>query len=199
MKAKKEVYSTVPEKKSGFFFQGKPFSRRIINNEEGFVLVLSLMVLVVLTLLGISASRTSVIEVQIAGNDNKLKMDFYKREAAAHEMAQLLENEENPEKLKAARTSFVWLSASDIDAQTEKEKLLEGGEAWKYKSAHSELSDTDAHVDVDMAALDYGVVKGDKGTSLKLSESRVYFYKLIGKTTRGGQEKMIELGYKKRY
>lgn len=169
-----------------------------LNNEEGFVLVLSLMVLVVLTLLGITASRTSIIEVQIAGNDNKLKMDFYKAESAAHEMAQRLENEDNSERLKAARTPFVWLSASDIDPQTKKEKLLDGGN-WQHKSSESVLAGVDPHVSVEMAALDYGVVKGEKGTSLKISESRVYFYKLIGKTTRDGREKMIELGYKKRY
>jgi hypothetical protein len=174
-------------------------SSGIVKNEEGFVLVLSLMFLVVLTLLGITASRTSTTEVRIAGNDNRIKMDFYKAEAAAHEAAQRLENEHDANKLKAARTPFVWLSASDIDPQTEQESLLEGGDEWKHKSAESKLSGIDPQVTVEMAALDYGVVKGDQGASLKLSETRVYFYKLVGKSTRDNREKMIEIGYKKRY
>ena len=199
MKKKYEKYRAVVDKKNGLGNWRRLFPGEIINNEGGFVLVLSLMVLVVLTLLGISASRTSVTEVQIAGNDNMLKMDFYKAEAAAHEMAQRLENEENGDKLKAARTPYPWLSSSDVDTQTEEEKLLAGGEEWEHKSAESELSDVDPHVDVEMAALDYGPVGGDKATSLKMSESRVYFFKLIGKTARGEREKMIEIGYKKRY
>ncbi|CAK8721919.1 PilX N-terminal [Candidatus Electrothrix aarhusensis] len=165
----------------------------IVNNEEGFVLVLSLMILVVLTLLGISANRTSLIEVQIAGNENIMKMDFYNAEAAAHEMAQRLENEENPNNLKAARTSFPWLSTSAAE-----EKLLKGGDEWENKSDESQLS-KESQATVEMAALDYGVVKGEKGGSLKSSETRVYFFKLIGRATRDKREKMIEIGYKKRY
>lgn len=177
----------------------RELSTGIVNNEEGFVLVLSLMILVVLTLLGISANRTSVTEVQIAGNDNIMKMDFYKAEAAAHEAAQRLENEHNADKLKAARTPFVWLSLSDVDSQTKEETLLGGGDTWEYKSAGSELSGIDPRATVEMAALDYGVVKGGSGASLKLSETRVYFFKLIGRVTRDNREKMIEIGYKKRY
>lgn len=173
---------------------------RIVGNEEGFVLVLSLMILVVLTLLGISANRTSITEVQIAGNENVIKMDFYKAEAAAHEAAQRLENENDANKLKAARTPFVWLSASELDPTTNDEVLLGGkDEEWDNKSSDSKLANIDPQVDVDMAAVDYGVVKGEKASSLKMSESNVYFYRLIGRVTREERKKLIEIGYKKRY
>jgi hypothetical protein len=198
MSIKNMIRRNMPIKKVCDAGEGEELNAGIVNNEEGFVLVLSLMILVVLTLLGISANRTSQIEVQIAGNENIMKMDFYKAEAAAHEMAQRLENEHDANKLKAARTPFVWLSASDVDPKTEKERLLEGGDEWKAKSAASKLS-VDPQATVEMAALDYGVVKGGEAASLKLSETRVYFFKLIGRTTRDKREKMIEIGYKKRY
>lgn len=165
------------------------------GGEDGFVLVLSLMVLVILTLLGISATKNSVIEVQIAGNDNMAKMLFYSAEAAAHEAAQRLENERDENRLKAARTPYVWLSEAG-NAET----LLKGGDShWtETVSEASKLSGAN-NVTAALAALDYGVVKGEQGNSLRLTETRVYFYKLLGRAVRDNQKKIIEIGYKKRY
>ena len=52
-----------------------------IQNEEGFVLITGLMILVILTLLGIAATRNTSIELQIAGNDKLHKETFYAAEA----------------------------------------------------------------------------------------------------------------------
>ncbi|MCI5221300.1 MAG: hypothetical protein D3924_01110, partial [Candidatus Electrothrix sp. AR4] len=83
----------------------------VIENEQGFVMVLSLMVLLVLTLLGISSNRTSFTEIRIARNDNVAKMIFYNAEAAAREVGQRLENESDGSRLKASSpSSFSWLS-----------------------------------------------------------------------------------------
>ena len=70
-----------------------------IDNENGFVLVVALLMLVVLTIMGLSASTTTQIELQISGNERVAKDLFYKAEAAAYEAAQLLENE-NVQNLK---------------------------------------------------------------------------------------------------
>ncbi len=51
------------------------------RNEKGFVLITSLMILVVLTLIGIAATRNTSIELQIAGNDRLVKETFYAAEA----------------------------------------------------------------------------------------------------------------------
>ncbi|MGD8548459.1 MAG: pilus assembly PilX N-terminal domain-containing protein, partial [Desulfobacterales bacterium] len=53
-----------------------------IRNEEGSVIVLSMVLLVFLTILGISATRTSSIEVQIASNERNALQNQYKAEAA---------------------------------------------------------------------------------------------------------------------
>jgi hypothetical protein len=127
-----------------------------------------------------------------------MKVDFYMAEAAAHEAAQHLENERDANKLKAARTPFVWLSASDIDSAINDEVLVAGDDdIWELRSIDSKV--TDQQVDVNLAAVDYGVVKGDQAASLKLSETKVYFFKLFGKANREGRKKIIEIGYKKRY
>ncbi len=48
------------------------------RDESGFVLVLALLMLVMLSLLGIYATTTSVFELRVAGNDRASKRTFYK-------------------------------------------------------------------------------------------------------------------------
>ncbi len=47
------------------------------RSEEGFVLVTSLMMLVILTMLGLATIMTSTVELKIAGNDRVHKKTFY--------------------------------------------------------------------------------------------------------------------------
>ena len=52
------------------------------KNEKGSVTVLAVVLLMLLTLIGIAATTTSSIEVQIAGNELRHKLAFYSAEAA---------------------------------------------------------------------------------------------------------------------
>ena len=51
------------------------------KKEEGSVLVVALLILALLTVIGISATRTSEIELQISGNAKTHKTSFYAAEA----------------------------------------------------------------------------------------------------------------------
>lgn len=53
---------------------------KIINNEEGFVLVAAMMVLAVLLLIGISATKSTNIEQQVSANDRLEKQEFFNQE-----------------------------------------------------------------------------------------------------------------------
>ncbi|MHB8791510.1 MAG: PilX N-terminal domain-containing pilus assembly protein [Desulfobulbaceae bacterium] len=66
-----------------------------IHNEEGFVLITGLMILLVLTLLGLSATTNTTIELQIAGNDRVHKQTLYEAEAGAIMGAEILEQNFN--------------------------------------------------------------------------------------------------------
>jgi len=55
-----------------------------MGNEEGSVIVLSMVLLVLLTILGISATRTSTIEVQIASNERQAVQNQCQAEAGNH-------------------------------------------------------------------------------------------------------------------
>ncbi len=55
--------------------------KALMQNEDGSVIVLALVLLVLLTILGISATRTSTIEVQIASNERHAVQNLYQAEA----------------------------------------------------------------------------------------------------------------------
>lgn len=54
----------------------------IANNENGSVIVLALIMVVLLSLLGMAVSRTSSIDVQIASNEAAALQDLYQAESA---------------------------------------------------------------------------------------------------------------------
>lgn len=54
----------------------------IANNENGSVIVLALIMVVLLSLLGMAVSRTSSIDVQVASNETAALQDLYKAESA---------------------------------------------------------------------------------------------------------------------
>lgn len=66
---------------------------QVVENERGSVLVIALIMLVLLTILGISASTTSEIETQIAGNERNYKRTFYTANSGIEHVKAALSNE----------------------------------------------------------------------------------------------------------
>ena len=62
-----------------------------LKNEQGFVLITSLMMLTVLMIIGIAATNTTDVELQIAGNDKADKMTFYAADAGNELSKELIE------------------------------------------------------------------------------------------------------------
>lgn len=67
----------------------KPVSA--IDNQKGSVLVVALLMLVVLTLIGISATTTTTFELQIATNDKLFKRAFYAADGATEMCGEVIE------------------------------------------------------------------------------------------------------------
>jgi hypothetical protein len=59
--------------------------KRFMKNEEGIVLVVTLLILLVLTLIGISAVSTTTFEASISGNERVGTVAFYASEAGVQE------------------------------------------------------------------------------------------------------------------
>ena len=67
----------------------KPVSA--IDNQRGSALVIALLMLVVLTLIGISATTTTTFELQIATNDKLFKSAFYAADGATEMCGEVIE------------------------------------------------------------------------------------------------------------
>jgi hypothetical protein len=67
----------------------------IRNNEQGFVLIVALLVMVVLTIIGIAATRNTSLELMISGNDKVHKRTLYQAEAGAVLSTEVLEQNIN--------------------------------------------------------------------------------------------------------
>lgn len=63
----------------------------VLSNERGAVLVIALLMLVVLTMIGISASTTSTFELEFSGNDKLSKMAFYQADGGTEAGSELIE------------------------------------------------------------------------------------------------------------
>ena len=50
--------------------------KKTLKNEQGFILITSLLMLMVLLVIGIAATNTTTTELQIAGNDKVMKQNF---------------------------------------------------------------------------------------------------------------------------
>lgn len=66
--------------------------RKTINNEQGFVLVASLMMLMILLIIGIAATNTTTIELQITGNDKVAKQTFYQADGGTEAGIRIVED-----------------------------------------------------------------------------------------------------------
>lgn len=63
----------------------------ITRNEEGYALVVALMIMAILSLIGVFGINTSIIEQQIAGNEWNAKRTFYHADGGASLGSELLE------------------------------------------------------------------------------------------------------------
>jgi hypothetical protein len=66
--------------------------RALTKNEDGSVMVISIVILALLTVIGIAVTTTTSIELQIAANERIYKENFYRAEGAAMMLARVLEN-----------------------------------------------------------------------------------------------------------
>lgn len=110
------------------------------GRERGSVLLLVMLILVLLTIIGISATNMSNTEIKIAANDKNYKMAFFYAESGifgtAKWIGQVVEGNEVP--VAGAGNRFSYLD-EDILGNDDLTKLL--GEAMGYASAYDDAMD----------------------------------------------------------
>lgn len=156
--------------------------RCLLKNENGSVMVIGLVMLMLLTLLGISATTTSTIEIRIAGNEKEYKRSLYLAEAAALEFAQEMQDHpdlgNNPE-IKALDS----VTLDNIRDDTHWD-----GAGNSYQS------------DVNSKARYIPVFEGlAPGASLDMTKSRVNAYTIYGRSKENNAAAIVEIGYRRAF
>jgi hypothetical protein len=160
----------------------------IADNEEGSVIILSILVLVILTIVGFSASRTSTTEMQIVRNDGTYQNRFYIAESGAVQVAQMLENETNLNNLRMFVPAY--LNRPEVD-------MLDVNN-WDVSGPNPTAV---ASTLVPGGALEVGIMYKKATGSLGLeNQTRLHELAVIGLLDRNSRgQYMVEIGYRKRY
>lgn len=96
-----------------------------IHNEKGFMLVVVVLMLAVLTVIGIAATTTSDIELQIAGNEKQLVNDFYNVEGGLIYVLEDVSNWMTDDFLTAGETVASYWSDADFDSDGAADAMVE--------------------------------------------------------------------------
>ena len=161
----------------------------LLNNENGSVIIMALIFLVLLTILGMSATSTSTIEVQIAGNSARAKQTLYMAEAAAMEGVQRLENGTQDDLTAPYVAPYEWLNP-DLGELTN--PIANG----TLVTRTSSTTETGTGGNPTFAAVFRGVTGS---TSLGMtSSSQLYSFDVYGMYSGNGVSQVV-VGYKRRY
>ena len=160
-----------------------------LNNEEGSVLILALVMLVLLTLIGISATTTSMIEINIAGNERAYKRNLYSAEAAVMQCAQTMEQTslQNPRP--------PWLGLIGTVNEPTDIRLTAFWQSPVDPTPQAAVIPFTLFV-----ATSQGLAGGTQGTSLDMTKANVHSYSAYGrcKPSNSGPT-IIEIGYRKAF
>ena len=159
--------------------QHKPLKNILfLSNEEGSVMILALAMLMLLTLIGISATTTSMVEIQIAGAKKVHTEHLFLAEGAAMQCVQDMENDPNP----ITNTTYVNAEGTVTDADI------------VNLSFTNALTSPISSSGTGYAALSEGVVG-----SIKMGQPNLHGYAVYGWHDTPAGRVIIELGYRKAF
>ena len=157
-----------------------------VDNEDGSIIVITLIILMLVTVMGLSATTTSMIEIQIAGNDRTYKENFYLADSAVYENAQRIENGGDELKDPVTGGGPAWF----IDALPVPGDLTD----------NANWTNTTSMVSIDSSTRFFTLFQGiTTGSSLDISRSRLYSYQVNSRTVRNNGEIYIEGGFRRAF
>jgi Tfp pilus assembly protein PilX len=160
--------------------------RKNDSGQEGSIVIVALVLLVLVTLMGVSITQITSVEMRVAANERDYKRVFYLAEAAVMEALQRLENAE-PVDLKTSTTTLAWLHDGDTN--------LENRENMKNTDSISAASTFDP--DTYFAVTARGITGG---SSLSMTtSSRLYSFDAYGYSEKQRGRAHIVGGYKRRF
>jgi hypothetical protein len=159
------------------------------------------MVLVILSIVGFSASRISTTEMQIVRNDATYQQNFYMAESGAVQAAQLLNNIDSAiNRPTLINRAPAWLNALQ-DVDTNNDNTMDEIGSWFDSSGGAQTGDvsnlSSANSTLEYAAVDLGPAAGQP---LGINAVKVHNFTIVGignRNTRG--QITVQIGYRKRY
>ena len=100
-------------------------TKLLFSNEGGYALLVTLFILTMLTIIGIAATQTSTLEVQISSNNRRMVEDFYISEGS---LITVLENSHwwlGDNFFKNGEDSAHWSKQMDVDGDGANDALVE--------------------------------------------------------------------------
>ena len=161
------------------------------GDENGFILISTLLIMVLLMLLGLAVTSSTITELNISSNDRDYKQNFYRAEGAAMETGQLLQNESDSEELRPNLTTQKWLKGQTT--------IYSNPSTWYMATTpnNNRISTLDSSkASVREAAISLGVADG---ASMSMTEATVHQYHLYGRSEERNSRVVIELGYRKKF
>jgi hypothetical protein len=152
-----------------------------LKEQDGSVLIVALIMLVLITLMGISATTTTDIEIQIAGNDIVHKQNLYLAESASMVAVQRMENTNDIDTLS-------WVNQA-VDQYMEDKVRTES--FWNDTNTAS-LDSNSRYV-----VFSEGTI--DTGESLDMTRARIHSFGVFGRSTRNNGESIVRMGYRKAF
>ena len=170
------------------------------KKEDGSVLIIALMMLVLLTLLGITATRTSTTEVQIATNDKFYKQNLCVADGTVMECVQTLENA-GPQVKEMISTRTVWIM-DDVDGD-DIGLCVSGVTVSGVMTNTAARENTNWPVACSEVSLDpnsqfmafYGGVVS--GSSLDMTKPTIHGFSVFGRSQRNNGRVVVGVGYRK--
>lgn len=160
-------------------------SDAILKNEKGALMVLmSVMLLVLLTIISIAASKTANIELKIAGNEYLYQRCFYNAEGAIMETVDLLNSTVGP-----TGDPPEWVS-SDEDTINDSTIFTYGEDGTETKDAIPKGAVIDSK-DTSYIAVHHGVLSG---SSLAMSNATIHTLSIYGRCENKGLV-ILKVGY----
>jgi hypothetical protein len=168
--------------------------RLAMNNEEGSVLIVSMMMLVVLTVIGIFASTTSQIEIKLGGNERAYKQDLYFADAAGMECAQILQDYAG--NLQTAGPT--WLFGRGVVSPAQ---ILDVNNTW-WKGTHGAGNDDNSVVSMVDGNTRYMTTSEGvcRGCTLSMGSATIHQYYVYSRRRRpSGATYILEVGFRKAF
>jgi hypothetical protein len=166
-------------------------SASVLKNEEGSAIVFALMILLVVTIVGLSSSQTTTTELQIVRNEGVHKQNLYLAEGAAQEAIQRIWNISRSDPNQLLKRSPAWLNNDTIDMTDLGNWDSDGVD----EDDTSQVSSLDE--DTSLSVVANGIASG--GSLDITSETNIYDFTVYGLGNRNEGRVLIEIGYRERF